>query len=140
MNKLYTINHKNFTTCYDFDVKFKDFLSHLVSVNVSSYTKFAGNCDFKIDNLVEFKEVFSSFFRKWLIEFFSFKAAYDIQNIDSFISERKTTDHRFDELFANYNFLKKLDSATDAFYVYDITEEGKYDEIIKNKPLLKTSQ
>lgn len=139
MKKLYTHNHANITTCDDFEIKFKDYLNDIKCNNPTLFNLFTNNVDFKIQDIKTYKSEFNSFFETWLKETFNYNLNFDINNINSFIDESRNINERFDELFANYNFYKRLNSAVDEFYIYDITvdEEIKYKRIIKDKPLKK---
>ncbi|WP_439478857.1 hypothetical protein [Chryseobacterium aquaticum] len=138
MKKLYTNNHANITTCDDFEIKFKDYLNYIKFSNPILFNSFTNNLDFKIQDFKIFKAEFNSFFEFWLKETFNYHLSFNIKNIDSFITTYRTIDEKFSELFANYNFYKKLNSAIDEFYIYDITtdEEIKYKKIINDKPLI----
>jgi len=136
MKKLYTNNHANITTCDDFEIKFKDYLNYIKCSNHVLFNSLINELDFKIEDVEAFKTEFNSFFEPWLKQGFNYNLKFDMENIGSFITT-KTMDERFSELFANYNFYKKISSATEEFYIYDITmdEEIKYKKIIRDKPL-----
>lgn len=126
MKKLFTENHKNIMTCDDFEIKFKDYLDYIKEVNNDLYNQFARNIDFSIKNIYDFKKEFNVFFEIWLRKIYDYDLVFSEENlvffIDSFIIKLKTTDIGFSELFANFNFYKKINSAVDIFFVYDITE------------------
>jgi hypothetical protein len=126
------------TTCSDFEIKFKDYLNFLKSNNHSLFNLLISNKDFKVNDIDIFRKEFNFFFKYWLIKYFKYKYSFESEYIDNFVSMYKTTGEKFDELFANYNFYKKINSAIDELYIYDISnnENIKYKEIIVNKPLL----
>lgn len=136
MKKLYTYNHTNVTTCSDFEIKFQDYLNYIAFRNPILFRLLKSDSNFKIQNLEVFRTEFDDFFESWLREIFNYESKFDLENISDFISTFKTTDAGFSELFANYNLYKKINSATDTFYFYDITidEEEKYKGIINDKP------
>ncbi|PBI90179.1 hypothetical protein BSF41_18500 [Flavobacterium sp. ACN2] len=138
MKKLFTENHKNIMTCNDFEIKFKDYLKYIEMKNPNLYNLFIKNIDFSIQNVNDFKKEFNVFFELWLKEVYGYSLVFNEKNVtqfmDSFIVEFKMTDIGFSELFSNFNFYKKVNSAKDVFFIYDISqnEDIKYNEIIKN--------
>lgn len=138
MKKLFTDNHKNIMTCNDFELKFKDYLKYIEIENPNLYKLFIGNVDFSIQNINDFKKEFNVFFELWLKKVYNYNLVFNEKNVrffmDSFITKFKMTEIGFSELFSNFNFYKKVNSAKDVFFVYDISrdEEIKYNEIIKN--------
>ncbi len=137
MKKLYTYNHKNITTCANFDVKFKCYLEYIKKTNISLYNLFVDNIDFEIQDVNEFKNEFNAFFETWLKEVYNYNLVFNRENIDFFVDNFSTIDDRYNELFANYNFYKKINLAEVAFFIYDITvdEETKYLAITKKSKM-----
>lgn len=128
MRKLYTYNHKNSTTCNDFEVKFDSYLDFIKNKNLALFNLFNSNSDFKISDITEFKEEYQSFFDSWLKFIFDSK----INDIESLRNNIKTTDLNFDEFFAYYNFYKKITAEDcEEMFVYDITLLSEEKEFLR---------
>ncbi len=120
MKKLYTYNHKNITTCNDFQIKFKSYLDYLKSEfnNRELHNLFLSKQDFEIQDVTTFRNDFTIFFNIWLHRTFSITIS-SINELDQLLKKIQTTDSKFDEVFSYFNFYKKLEDRT--LYVYDIT-------------------
>lgn len=136
MKKFYTYNHKNITTCTEFEVKFKDYLAFIRFSDSKLYELLIGDHDFSV-SITETKNNFNAFFKEWLDKRRLYLGILNITNLDSLLKSIRTTDSDFGELFAYAIFFKRLNEQSDfeMLYFYDVSLRNKLEAIILEKAL-----
>lgn len=121
MKKLYINNYKNFIICDEFEICFNVFFKFFELFNKDKYFFFSNEIDFKIIDLMNFRDEYRIFLREWLRINFLFYLDLSLDELEIIVLNIRIIYRSFDELFVYLNFYKKFELVVDVFYVYDIS-------------------